>query len=205
MHRVSAYIDGFNLYFGFKQAGFKRYYWLDVRRLAQQFLRVNQTLGDVHYFTARIRDNGRNAADRKRQGTYLEALQTRRADIQYGHFLEKTVQCHHCRATWTSYEEKMSDVNLAVQLQADAFDNAFDTAFIISGDSDMAPPIRRIRQRFADKRLLVILPPARHSAELKRAAHACLHVGENELRASQLPASINKPDGYVLSRPDTWK
>jgi len=27
MERVIAYIDGFNLYFGFKSAGCKRYYW----------------------------------------------------------------------------------------------------------------------------------------------------------------------------------
>ncbi|WHZ20493.1 MAG: hypothetical protein OJF55_002642 [Rhodanobacteraceae bacterium] len=205
MHRVATYIDGFNLYFGLKGAGFKRYYWLDLDALSRQLLRPGQQLAVTHYFTARIRDNGRNTADLKRQNDYLEALATRSVRIQYGHFLEKPRRCLHCRAAWTSYEEKMSDVNLAIQLQADAFDDVFDTALIVSGDSDMTTPIRRIRARFPGKRLIVAFPPKRHSAELQRAAHGFLYIGEDKLRASQLPATITKPDGFVLSRPVTWK
>lgn len=34
MNRVIAYIDGFNLYFGLKSKGFKKYYWLDLSALA---------------------------------------------------------------------------------------------------------------------------------------------------------------------------
>lgn len=74
MIRVVAYIDGFNLYFGLKQARFKRYYWLDVAALSRTLLRPGQQLATTHYFSARIRDNGRNAADQKRQNDYLEAL-----------------------------------------------------------------------------------------------------------------------------------
>lgn len=205
MQRVATYIDGFNLYFGLKAARFKRYYWLDLEQLSTHLLKHNQQLVATHYFTARIRDNGRNAADRKRQSDYLEALQVRNIDVQYGHFLEKPRRCHQCRATWTSYEEKMSDVNLAVQLQADAFDDVFDTALIISGDSDMTTPIRRIRRRFPRKRLIVGFPPERHSAELKRAAHGYTYIGEDKLRQSQLPDTLTKPDGHVLTRPVTWK
>ena len=29
--RLIAYIDGFNLYFGLKEKGWKRYYWLDMK------------------------------------------------------------------------------------------------------------------------------------------------------------------------------
>jgi hypothetical protein len=65
MQRVIAYVDGFNLYFGLKQSGFRRYYWLDLAMLARHLLKPNQQLVATHYFTARIRDNGRNAADQK--------------------------------------------------------------------------------------------------------------------------------------------
>lgn len=205
MQRVATYVDGFNLYFGLKHARFKRYYWLDLEALSMSLLRPGQQLVAVHYFTARIRDDGHNAADRKRQSDYLEALETRNVRIQYGHFLEKPGYCRACHATWTRYEEKMSDVNLAVQLQADAFDDVFDTALIVSGDSDMTTPIRRIRSRFPSKRLIVAFPPARHAAELKRAAHGYTHIGEDKLRTSQLPSTITKPDGHVLSRPRSWK
>lgn len=205
MQRVAAYIDGFNLYFGLKDGGFKRYYWLDVAALSGQLLQPDQKLAATHYFTARIRDNGHNRLDSQRQNNYLEALEARHVRVQYGHFLEKPRECHACHAKWTSYEEKMSDVNLAIQLLADAFDGAFDTALIVSGDSDLTTPIRRIRKRYPDKRLIVAFPPERHSAELKRAADGYVHIGEDKLRTSQLPGRVTKPDGYVLRRPATWK
>ncbi len=204
MQRVIAYVDGFNLYFGLKQSGFKRYYWLDVAMLARHLLKPEQQLVATHYFTARIRDNGRNAADQKRQNTYLEALALQGVQCQFGHYLEKTRTCRKCGSTWPDYEEKMTDVNIAIQLLNDTFDDAFDVALVISGDSDLTTPIRRVRQRFPHKRVIVTFPPNRYSNELKRCATGYITIGEDKLRASQLPEQIRKPDGFVLSRPATW-
>lgn len=50
----------------------------------------------------------------------------------------------------TSYEEKMTDVNIAVELLGDAQDDAFDTAIIISGDSDLTPPVRATLSRYPE-------------------------------------------------------
>ncbi|MGC8732103.1 MAG: NYN domain-containing protein [Halothiobacillaceae bacterium] len=204
MQRVITYVDGFNLYFGLKASNFKRYYWLDVAALAQSLLKPGQQLLATHYFTARIRDNGSNSADQKRQNDYLEALALRGVRCQFGHYLHKTRHCRQCGATWPDYEEKMTDVNIAIQLLGDAFDDAFDTALVISADSDLTTPIRRVRERFTQKRIIVAFPPDRHSSELKRCATGYLAIGEDKLRASQLPARLVKPDGYVLTRPTTW-
>lgn len=204
MTRVVAYIDGFNLYFGLKQSRFKRYYWLDVAALARTLLRPSQQLLATHYFTARIRDNGRNTADQKRQNDYLDALTVRGVQCQFGHYLEKQLKCRACHATWPDYEEKMTDVNIAIQLMTDAFDDTFDMALVISGDSDLTTPIRRVRERFPEKRVIVAFPPKRHSKSLQRCASGHLAISENKLRASQLPEQITKPDGFVLSRPATW-
>ena len=204
MQRVTAYVDGFNLYFGLKDSGFKRYYWLDVAALAKTLLKPGQQLLATHYFTAHIRANGRNSADQKRQKGYLEALALRDVRCQFGHYLHKTRRCRQCGASWPDYEEKMTDVNIAVQLLGDAFDNAFDTALVISGDSDLTTPIRKVRERFVQKRIIVAFPPGRYSSELKRCANGYLTLGEDKLRASQLPEQITKPDGYVLARPATW-
>lgn len=203
--RVAAYVDGFNLYFGLKEAGFKRLYWLDVVALASNLLKSDQRLVATHYFTARIRDNGRNVADQKRQGTYLEALMLQGAKCQFGHYLEKSRECRRCHSKWMDYEEKMTDVNIAIQLLADAFEDAFDVALVISGDSDLTTPVRRIRERFPAKRVIVAFPPRRHSSELKRWATGFVSIGEDKLRASQLPETLIKSDGFVLSRPETWR
>src|SRR5690606_5744115 len=172
--------------------------------LARSLLKPGQTLAATHYFTARIRDNGRNSADRKRQGDYLEALGLHGASTQLGHYLEKERNCRKCHASWTDYEEKMTDVNIAIQLLTDAFDDSFDVALVLSGDSDLTTPIRRVRERFPSKRVIVAFPPRRHSAELKRVANGHLAIGEDKLRASQLPDQLTKPDGFELTRPTTW-
>ncbi|MCX7692632.1 MAG: NYN domain-containing protein, partial [Tepidimonas taiwanensis] len=81
----------------------------------------------------------------------------------------------------------------------------FDVALIVSGDSDLTTPIRSVRARFPKKRLIVAFPPGRFSSELKRCAHGYLTIGEDKPRASQLPEHLTKPDGYVLTRPASWR
>lgn len=100
MSRVISYIDGFNLYFGLKNKGWKRYYWLDLEALSADLLLPGQTLLATHYFTARLRLAANNQADKQRQDDYLDALATRNnLNIHYGHYLQKNRQCRQCKAT----------------------------------------------------------------------------------------------------------
>jgi uncharacterized LabA/DUF88 family protein len=205
LNRAVAYVDGFNLYFGLKAAGLRRYYWLDLPALASTFLHSGQALDHLHYFTARIRNTGPNQADVARQSAYLDALAVSpRLTLHEGHFLEKQGKCRTCGSTWRTYEEKMSDVNLAVQLVMDALDDRFDTAFVVSGDSDLATPIRRVLARFPSKRIIVAFPPKRHSADLKRIASGTFNIGEDKLRRSLLPDTVVTAAGVRLQRPATW-
>ncbi len=206
MSRVVAYVDGFNLYFGLKSKGWRKYYWLDLVALAQALLKPGQTLQGVHYFTTRIRTNGHNGEDMRRQLTYLEALGTLgNLQLHYGHYLEKPKKCRSCGATWLDFEEKMTDVNIAVQLLGDAFDDRFDTALLISGDSDLTTPVKQARVRFPEKRIIIAQPPGRHSVNLTQAANGYFTIGEAKLRKSQLPDPVVRPDGFVLKRPDHWQ
>jgi uncharacterized LabA/DUF88 family protein len=54
----------------------------------------------------------------------------------------------------------MTDVNIAVHLLEDAYDNVFDTALLVSADSDLAAPVEAVRRRFGTKRIVVVAPPA---------------------------------------------
>jgi hypothetical protein len=51
----------------------------------------------------------------------------------------------------------------------------------------------------------VAFPPGRHSAQLKALAHASFTLGRKKLHDSQLPERVAKSDGFVLSRPGSWK
>ena len=206
MSRVMTYIDGFNLYFGLRSKGWRRYYWLDLCALSRSFLRGDQRLVGCHYFTARIRDGGGSTQDIRRQNTWLDALSTLDGlTVHFGHYLLKTQRCRNCGATWPKPEEKMTDVNIAVQLLIDAYEDRFDTAIIVSGDSDLTTPVQVVRQRFPRKRMLIAFPPARRSHELQAAANAAFVIGKDKLRKNLLPDTITTPSGHVLRRPDEWR
>jgi hypothetical protein len=146
MKRVIAYIDGFNLYFGLREKGWKRFYWLNLRQVALNLLKPYQTLVAVKYFTSVVTappDKNR------RQATFLEALGTLPDfSIYHGHFLADEVTCWQCGHTYTTHREKMTDVNIATELLSDAFTDRFDAALLISADSDLVGPIQKVRHLF---------------------------------------------------------
>ncbi len=205
MKRIITYVDGFNLYYGMKSKGWKRYYWLNVRALAQGLLKPDQRLVQVKYFTSYVSATPEDPKKNKRQSTYVDALRTLQdVQIVLGHYLEKPVRCRKCGARWKVPEEKMTDVNIATALLEDAFEDRFDTALLISGDSDLTGPVQSIRRRFRDKRIIVAFPPGRSSVRLSQVASACFTIGRKKLAESQFPDGVTKADGYVLRRPDSW-
>ncbi len=98
----------------------------------------------------------------------------------------------------------MTDVNIATELLADAFIGAYDTAIIISGDSDMTPPILAVHKHFPNKRIVVAFPPKRNSVQLANAAHAKFRIGRAKFRDSQLPNKIVLSSNTTLERPKSW-
>jgi uncharacterized LabA/DUF88 family protein len=206
MERVIAYVDGFNLYFGLKSRGWRRYYWLDISALVGNLLRPDQRLIETKYFTSRVSASATDRDKPKRQNTYPEALQTRPGlSIFFGHYLQQPFTCNRCGATWQKYAEKMTDVNIATELVTDAFQNCFDSALLISGDSDLTAPLRTVRRVFPKKRIVVAFPPDRRSVELADAASTSFHIGRAKIAESQLPDQVVKADGFILQRPPTWK
>lgn len=206
MNRVIAYIDGFNLYFGMKEKGWRRFYWLDVRKLALNLLKSDQRLVAVRYFTSRVSSSTFDPEQAKRQGSYIEALGTLpETTLHFGHYLTKAVKCFKCGNQWLKPEEKMTDVNIAIALIDDAFRDRFDTALLISGDSDLVGAVLQVKNLCSKKRIVVAFPPARSSARLKAEAQASFVISRKTLKDSQLPDAVAKPDGFVLTRPERWK
>ncbi|MCK5585329.1 NYN domain-containing protein [Candidatus Bipolaricaulota bacterium] len=203
--RVIVYIDGFNLYYGIRSKRWHRYYWLNVQQLAQNLLKPGQSLVATKYFTSRVSSTSRDPNKSDRQNTYLEALGTLPdVEIYYGHYLEKTVECFTCKAKWRMPEEKMTDVNIAVEMMVDSFRDRWDTALLISGDSDLVAPITNIRRMLPEKRVVVVFPPNRHSVQLQKVAHAYFTIGRRKLAVSQFPETVRKADGFELTRPVEW-
>jgi uncharacterized LabA/DUF88 family protein len=202
--RVVAYVDGFNLYFGLKADGGRKHLWLDLQELVERLLLDNQELREAWYFTARVRDE---PAAEERQAVYLDALasycpKVRRVE---GRFLERTRNCRECGARWTGYEEKETDVNIAVALVEDAVQDSYDTALLISGDSDLRPAIAAVRRLRPEKLIFAAFPPRRTSVGLMAAVDAYIRIGSDKIRNAQLPARIVTAGGITLERPEHWR
>ncbi len=203
--RVAVYVDGLNLYYGLKSRRWRRYYWLDLRRLAERLLRPGQQLAIVRYFTARFEPQADDPDQHVRQDTYLRALETLPdLTIQYGQHLPKNVTCQCCGTTWKTFEEKMTDVNIAVALLRDATQDVFDTAIVISADSDLTGPLDAVLQGYIGKRVVFAFPPNRNSERLRRHATAAFTLGRKLISDNQFPPQVVNPDGYVINKPSYW-
>jgi uncharacterized LabA/DUF88 family protein len=195
------FVDGFNLYFGLREAHHKSLLWLDVSKLIANLCRPAQTCMGVRYFTARISGPG---PKHDRQKTLLEAYGTLPdCKVHFGHYLTHPQSCPSCGRSRNISSEKMTDVNIAVELLTSAYLDEFDTALIVSADSDLAPAIEKTMQLFG-KRVVMAFPPKRHSSYLSKLATGYFSISRSALAQSQLPETITKPDGYVLRRPASW-
>lgn len=197
--RVAVFIDGFNLYFGLTSA-YPNFKWLNVYLLSQNLLRPNQELVSVSYFTARI---GNNPPKEQRQNIYLSAIKSTPAHIIYGHYKSKNKSCRRCGHSWQTNEEKMTDVNIAVQMITGAVQNTYDRAILISGDSDLVPPIKTVQDIF-NKKVFVAFPPNRHNHSVKSIANGSMMLGRGTLSKSQFATSITLSNGHILNKPTQW-
>jgi uncharacterized LabA/DUF88 family protein len=201
MKRLNAYVDGFNLYFGMMESGFINCKWLDIQLLSTNIKSSSHEIGQVKYFTSRISNN---PDKQKRQNVYIDALRTTPISITFGQFRNQPMQCNSCSNFWYDSKEKMTDVNIATAMMVDAFQDKFDVAFLISGDSDLVPPIKAIRELFPQKEVWVVLPPSRESIALKTIANGSFVLGRRKLEISQLPEEIKNSHGIILKRPPSW-
>lgn len=203
MFRATVYIDGFNLYNGLHDAWRRQFLWLDLEALARSLLHPDQQLERVDYFTARMRQS----PSRHRQDIYLQALAAHSTCLRTieGRFQERTQYCRTCGISRRTYEEKETDVGIAVTLVEDAARDAFDTALLVSGDSDLCPAIRAAKRLQPTKRIIAVFPPQRRSDPLRAAADGVYWIGRDKVSRAQLPLKVVTSAGIVLERPAYWQ
>lgn len=120
--RTIVYIDGFNLYYGALKG--TPHKWLNLERYFTM-LRPNDDLRAIKYFTALVKGQ-----TRANQELYLKALATLPlVEVILGKFKKKRVHCnessclHAGNRMFETVEEKRTDVNIAVSMLDDAYQN----------------------------------------------------------------------------------
>jgi len=202
MARVSFFVDGFNLYHALADKLPSSFKWLNLKTLAEMYLRKQDILSEVFYFTALAPWDEEKA---KRHKIFINALKSFDVMPIYGQFRKTNKHCRICKQFYDTFEEKETDVNIAIKLYEQAFANTYDTAIIVSGDSDMVPVIRAIKKTFTDKKVGVLIPFGRKADVLKREAHFYHTMTRKHLSASRLPESFITVDGLRIECPTSWK
>lgn len=203
------YIDGFNLYYGAVKD--TPYRWLDLHRMCQLLLPGHQ-IAKIKYFTARVSGRSNDLSQPTRQQTYLRALRTlANLEIILGRFLSHEIMMplaqpapggqRFVRVIKT--EEKGSDVNIATHLINDGYKKEYETAVIVTNDSDLLEPIRIVRSELG---LTVgVLNPHKNPTSKVLARHASFvrQIRQGVLAASQFPTVLTDAQG-TFHKPPGW-
>lgn len=203
MQRVISYIDGFNLYHGITGL-YKNPYcpeanslkYPNLWSLSEMLLRENERLDAVHYFTAFAKHRPESY---QRHKQYVALLEGAGVTTHLAHFKRKPRGCRNCGSRWWGYEEKETDVRLALKILADAIDNQFDRAILVSADSDLVPAVNAIQARCPQKRIFIATPPGRFRTARGLFASADGHgmeITKGRIRKAQFPGF----DPYQQSR-----
>ena len=201
MFRVNVYIDGFNLYHAIDELNDETLKWVDLKSLSQSILNKYQTLNEVKYFSAFATwrpDSYKIHRD------YVSALEAVGVVPIIGRFKEKRLKCKAtCSEEFFTHEEKETDVNIGAHLIADALQDKFDTALIISADTDLAAVVVLARNLVGEgKRVFTVAPPGRF-ARGRELGHL-FAITKGKIRSSQLADSIQTKNGTVV-RPEKYR
>lgn len=227
--RTTVYIDGFNLYFGcLKNTPYK---WLDLYTLFDKYLLDNTTTDlYIKYFTAQIRPSHSDDSQAPfRQQRYIEALlkysPAQKFEVIYGQFPPPQKKYMRRAEPDSNYppssqdyqtvkvlvfEEKQSDVNIAVNIINDAWLDKFDQAVLCSNDTDLTGALAALKTYHKNKRVGVIHPIRNKPASNRRPSHSLITYADwhlpwippQHLAAAQLPDLI---PNTTIKKPEKWK
>jgi hypothetical protein len=205
--RTVVYVDALNFYYGsLKGSGWK---WLNLQQVFERLL-SHDHLVKVHYCTAMIQGPGW-----QRQQAYLDAMHKAcpKVQVTFGNMKKRQRVCgvRTCNKPGAKFwhpEEKRTDVNLAVHMVDDAYQGLCDRMVLVTGDTDLVPPIQLIRGRFPQLDLRVYVPAAhklrKEVHELAQHVHRLKMLPRPLLRQCLLPETVEHPDDRLIREPSEW-
>jgi len=205
MNKVLFLIDGFNVYHALdKEQKYHKYKWLDYFGLARSFVTRHDKVVDVVLFTAYVPWDKNKKLRHKR---LTQALESKGVKIVLGKFKPVTRRCRICNRIYDTHQEKHTDVNIATYLFQSAMNDDYDTAMIVTADSDLVPAVRAIKNNFPGKKIVLITPIGRFSKELQKLSDFRMKMKKKHLESNQLPdiVLIDPKKGITIQCPNSWK
>ena len=209
--RVSFLIDGFNLYHSIKEASYhnnlRHGKWLNISRLCKNYLHLfgkDAVINEVYYFSALAMQDKDPQAPIRHQ-TYIAALRSTGVKPILGTFKRKKIKCRAlCKQEGWGYEEKETDVNIAIKLIELLMIKSCDIPVIVSGDTDLATAIKLAKRLFPGVKIGVGFPYKRNNAELKQLADVSFKIGPQHYQEFVFSDLITLPSGKTILKPPAW-
>ncbi len=203
--KVIFYVDGFNFYHGLRSKGLKKFYWLDMVKFAEAMLKPHQQLEELNYFSAIPRNND---GKQERQDLFFSANRRNpRFNLHLGKYLEKKVTCFKCNRIINTYEEKQTDVCIAVKMIRNVVLQKCNISILVSADSDLLPAIDFIREFDPKHKIFVYFPPGRFSFDLDDKADKAIKLDNHLLKFEKalLPDEIPISEDFSIKKPQEWQ
>lgn len=200
--RVIFYIDGFNFYFGIKSKWKRKYYWLDIVKFCEQFLKSDQELVSVYYCSA-----PQIGSSRGRQSDFFSANRSnKKFKLLLGRYKNRQIN-NPSGGIINVPEEKKTDVNIVVQMARDVVFKKCDISILVSGDTDTVPVFELIREIDPEHKIFTYFPPNRFNNELREESDAILKLGhfESKFKKSLFPDTVKLTNGSSVDIPSLWK
>lgn len=133
--RVKVFIDGSNFYHYCKNIGIPSYPRFDFEKFIQSLV-GNRKLVGKSYYIGEIKAKGQTKKAKKMMAEQMKLfsyLKKNKWKINKGYLLKSSGR----------YHEKGVDVKLALDIALGAVDNIYDTAILISSDTDILPAVEQ--------------------------------------------------------------
>ncbi len=181
-NRAVFLFDGPNFYRNLRSVGIERGN-LDFKKFAAYFAGQCRTVTDIVYFTSPT-DQRTDTANYAKQQRFFAALQNAGITLRLGKLMQQHQICQHCGNTQVIKKEKSLDVQLALAIALGAANNEWDTAYIITCDSDLIPAIEHARN--LGKKVFLLLPSGAKCYHVGNACNATLPITQEIINKCQV-------------------
>ena len=159
--KVAVIVDGMNIFHSIKQNVGQEYLNLDVLKLCQKFIKGNEVIFQIDLFAALFMGDSR-IAQIQREFIRKNSL-TDLINVHLGIFRERTIECKICNNKLVYYQEKYTDVNIALAISKYSLEESVNKIYLISADDDFKPAINAFKSVAQDKQIVKVLPPGRYN------------------------------------------
>lgn len=200
------YIDGLNLYESCLSERPKRK-WLNLESFCE-LMHPEDEIVKIHYFITRLVDAPQSV--KNNQLHFLDAISAlAKVEVHFGRFRKDTAVCKVKKCQWPGVrkydvqKEKKTDVNVAVQMLQDAYENHADTFVLVSADTDFVPVIQAVAKL---GKCVTIYTPSKNSSGMSEVASISRirNVKDEIFERSQMTFEIELPNGRKVHRPSDW-